>query len=304
MLRSFDSLISLFEAFPDEQSCIDHLRAIRWADGAFCPYCGGTKVYDFSDKRTHKCGDCRQRFSIKVGTIFQDTKLPLRKWFIAIWMITSHKNGIASTQLAKDLKVTQKTAWFVLHRLRFAARTRSFNMPLTGDVEVDETAVGGLERNKHEAKRLHRGTGPIGKAVVMGMLERGGELRAEVIQRATGPIVHPIVRRNVAPGANLFTDEAMVYRGLADAYRHYRVSHSTGEYVRGGFAHTNSIESVWALLKRQIIGVHHWVSPKHLHRYVTGMAWRFNRRELGEGVRVNALLGCVEGRLTYKALIA
>jgi transposase-like protein len=132
MIQSFDSLLELFEAFPDEQSCIDHLRAIRWENGEFCPYCGSTRVYHFSDQRTHKCGDCRQRFSIKVGTIFEDTKLPLRKWYAAIWLITSHKKGIASPQLARDLKITQKSAWFVLHRLRYAARTKSFNRPLEG----------------------------------------------------------------------------------------------------------------------------------------------------------------------------
>lgn len=133
MKREFTSLYQFFEVFPDEQSAIDHLRAIRWHDGAFCPYCNSKRVMHFSDNRTHKCHDCRQRFSIKVGTIFEDTKLPLRKWFAAVWLITSHKKGIASTQLAKDLQITQKTAWFVLHRLRYAARTRSFNRPLSGE---------------------------------------------------------------------------------------------------------------------------------------------------------------------------
>ncbi len=137
MIQQFGSLIEMMETFADEQVCIDHLRAIRWKDGAYCPHCGSMKVYHFSDHRTHKCGDCRQRFSIKVGTIFEDTKLPLRKWFMAIWMVTSHTKGIASTQLAKDLKITQKSAWFVLHRLRHAARTKSFNKPLGGMVEAD-----------------------------------------------------------------------------------------------------------------------------------------------------------------------
>ena len=132
MIQQFDSLSELVQVFADEQACVDHLRAIRWKNGAFCPYCGSTRVYEFADKRTHKCGDCRQRFSIKVGTIFEDTKLPLRKWYMAIWLITSHKKGIASTTLARDLKITQKSAWFVLHRLRYAAPTKSFNRPLKG----------------------------------------------------------------------------------------------------------------------------------------------------------------------------
>jgi transposase-like protein len=143
MIRNFDSLFDLMEAFPTEQACIDHLRAIRWQDGEFCPYCNSNKIYHFSDRKTHKCGECGQRFSIKVGTIFEGTKLPLRKWFMAIWMITNHPKGIASVTLAKDLKITQKTAWFVLHRLRHAARTPSFNAPLKGDVEADTTFVGG-----------------------------------------------------------------------------------------------------------------------------------------------------------------
>src|SRR6188474_1799437 len=149
MLVGFKSLFDLVRAIPDEQTAIDHFTAIRWRNGAFCPYCGSTKVYDFSDKRTHKCGDCRKRFSIKVGTIFEDSKIPLRKWMAAIWLITSHKKGIASTTLARDIRVTQKTAWFMLHRLRHAARTKSFNRPLSGVVEGDTTFIGGKERNRH-----------------------------------------------------------------------------------------------------------------------------------------------------------
>lgn len=134
MIQKLDSLTQIMEVFSDEQVCIDHLRAICWKNGAYCPHCGSIKVYHFSDSRTHKCGECRQRFSIKVGTIFEDTKLPLRKWFMAIWMVTSHTKVIASTQLAKDLKITQKSAWFVLNRLRYAAQTKSFNRPLLAQV--------------------------------------------------------------------------------------------------------------------------------------------------------------------------
>ena len=153
MIKQFASLHEMVAAFPDEQSCIDHLRSIRWKDGAFCPHCGSVKVYHFSDKRTHKCGDCRARFSIKVGTIFEDTKIGLHKWFMAIYLITAHKKGIASTQLAKDIAVTQKTAWFMLHRLRHAAETKSFAAPLKGMVEADETYIGGKEKNKHATRR-------------------------------------------------------------------------------------------------------------------------------------------------------
>jgi transposase-like protein len=303
-MAEFNSLFEMMNAVPDEDAAIAHFTAIRWKNGAFCPYCGSTKIYHFSDHKTHKCGDCRQRFSIKVGTVFEDSKIPLRKWLLAIWLITSHKKGIASTQLARDIQVTQKTAWFMLHRLRHAAMTKSFNAPLSGSMEADETFVGGKESNKHASKRLHKGRGGVGKAIVMGLLERGGELRAGTIENVKAETLQHIVRSHVAPGANLYTDEARGYRGLEGEYHHHTVNHGAGENVRHYHAHTNSIESAWALLKRQIIGIHHWVSPKHLFRYVDEMSWRYNRREVAEGARVDALIAGSDGRLTYKALIA
>jgi transposase-like protein len=304
MIKNIDSLFDLMATFPDEQSCVDHLRAIRWRDGEFCPHCGGNRIYHFSDRKTFKCGECKSRFSIKVGTIFEDTKLPLRKWFFAIWMITNHPKGIASTTLAKDLKITQKTAWFVLHRLRHAARTNSFNAPLKGDVEADTTFVGGKEKNKHAADRKGGTQGGAGKAVVLGMLERGGELRTVHVPNQTKRIIQCEVRANVAKGAAVMTDEDRAFTGLSGDYHHHTVNHSAGEYVRHYTIHTNGIESAWALLKRQIIGVHHWISPKHLHRYANEMAWRFNRRDMKVGARMNDVIGMVEGRLRYKELIA
>lgn len=305
MIKHFDSLFDLMDAFPDEQSCVDHLRAIRWRDGEFCPHCGASRIMHFADKKTFKCSDCRARFSIKVGTIFEDTKLPLRKWFMAIWLITNHPKGIASTTLAKDLKITQKSAWFVLHRLRHAAATKSFNAPLKGDVEADTTYVGGKEKNKHASDRKGGTQGGSGKAVVLGMIERDGEMRAAHVPDGKAKTLQGVIRKTVKPGSALLTDEDRAFVGLDKDYTHLAVNHSAGEYVRlGGFVHTNSIESVWALLKRQIIGIHHWVSPKHLDRYVQEMTWRFNRREAAVTDRMNDLFGCVEGRLTYKALIA
>lgn len=306
MLRHFDSLIELFEAFPTEQTCIDHVTAIRWRDGKFCPLCGnsdGARIGTLTGSNTHKCYVCRQRFSIRVGTIFQDTKLPLRKWFVAIWLINAHPKGIASTTLAKDLKITQKSAWFVLHRLRHAQKTPSFNAPLTGVVEIDETFVGGREENKHADKRLHQKAGTGGKTIVMGIVERNGELRAGVVADTTSNTLTPIVEFHVAKGATIVTDEYPSYRGLNKDFQHYTVRHSRREYVRGDI-HTNSIESVWALLKRQIIGIHHWVSPKHLDAYVSEMTFRFNRRDETAGERVNSMLAQIEGPLPYKVLIA
>ena len=299
-----NSLYELFEAFPDEQACIDHLRAIRWADGEYCPHCGGMRIMHFSDKKTFKCSDCRQKFSIKVGTIFEDSKISLRKWFMAIWMITNHPKGIASTTLAKDLKITQKSAWFVLHRLRHAATTKSFNAPLDGVVEADTTYIGGKEKNKHEWQRTGGKQGGAGKAVVMGIIQRDGELRAKHVPNGKGSTLKSAIMNNVAVGSTLMTDEDRSFKGLEKHFYHHTVNHSAGEYVRNYILHTNSIESVWALLKRQIIGVHHWVSPKHLDRYVQEISWRFNRRGAEVGARMNSILGSVEGRLMYKDLIA
>lgn len=306
MIQQFDSLMQMMEVFSDEQVCIDRLRSIRWKNGAFCPHCGGTKIYNFSDGKTHKCGDCRQRFSIKVGTIFEDSKIPLRKWFMAVWLITSHKKGIASTQLAKDLQITQKSAWFVLHRLRYAAQSPSFNAPLAGEVEVevDETYVGGKGKNMHKDKKDKIGRGTSGKTAVVGAVERGGNVIATVVPNSQGDTLREFVRQNVSSGAKLLaTDEAHAYKELAAEYNHGVVRHGAKQYVDGR-VHTNTIEGYWSLLKRQIIGIHHWISPKHLNRYVAESAWRHNRRGSKEGNRVNQLLEAVSGRLTYKALIA
>ena len=303
MIKQFSNLLAMMQTFPDEQSCIDHLRSIHWENGAFCPHCGSTKIYHFSDKRTHKCGDCRQRFSIKVGTIFEDSKIELRKWFMAIYLMTSHKKGIASTQLAKDIGVTQKTAWFMLHRLRYAAETRSFKSPLKGEIEVDETFMGGKEKNKHARKRKHLGTGGAGKTAVMGLLERGGDLRAEKVENVKAATLHGKIAQHIAPGSLVVTDEWPGYNGLGGKYRHERVRHSAHEYARGKF-HTNGIEGAWSHFKRQVYGIHHWISPKHLDRYLDEFTYRFNRRGIGEGERMNDFLTRVAGRLSYRELIA
>lgn len=306
-MQTFNSLFELMEVFPTEQHAIDHLRTIRWGandERAYCPYCGSNRVMHFKDGKNHKCSDCRKRFSIKVGTIFHDSKIQLRKWFMAIWLITSHKKGIASTQLAKDIKVTQKTAWFMLHRLRHASETKSFNAPLPpmdGDVEVDETYVGGLAKNMHASKRKQGKQHD--KAIVVGVLKREGEIRAAHIPAATRAALHGAVHQNVAKTARLMTDASVMYRGLGAEYDHQSVNHGAGEYVREDI-HTNSIEGFWSLFKKQVNGTHHWVSKKHLQAYVNEMTWRFNRRNQDEGERVNNLLSFVEGRLTYAELTA
>jgi hypothetical protein len=250
MLQQFNSLLSLMTAFPDEQTCVDHLRAIRWKNGAFCPYFGGGKVYHFSDHRTHKCGGCRQRFSIKLGTILADTKRPLQKWYIAVWMVTSHKKGIASIQPAKDQKITQKSAWSVLHRLRYAARTGSFNILLEGEVEADENYVGGKPINKH----AHRQTGQRGtarKAIVAGAIERDVKVVARVIPNTDGPTPQSSVRGAVSAKIELLaTDErSRSMRSKSSSRR--SLSISAKQYADSN-VHTQTIDGYWSQLKRQI----------------------------------------------------
>jgi transposase-like protein len=312
VIQSFKTLPQLFAAFPTEQSAIDHLTALRFGNGVFCALCGcgdEGKVKRMSSAgvltNQYKCYTCRGKFTVKVGTIFQDTKLPLRTWFAAIWMITNHPKGIASTTLATDLGITQKTAWFVLHRLRHAARTDSFNAPLSGEVEIDETFVGGREHNKHASKKMgsKRGHSIELKTVVMGMVQRGGEVRAGVIDNVRAGTLRHIVETNVAPGSKVFTDEHQGYNDLRHQYDHQRVSHRKGEYARGEVT-TNGVESIWALFKRQYVGTHHWISPKHMDAYLNEMTFRLNRRNLDKGQRHQALLSQIEGPMPWKVLTA
>lgn len=306
MFKTFKTLPELLAAFPNEQGAIDHFTAIRWANGKFCPLCGNAdaaRIGTLSGTNTHKCYVCRKRFSIRVGTIFQDTKLPLRTWFAAIWMIGNHPKGIASTTLATDLGITQKTAWFLAQRIRESQRTKSFQAPLAGYVEIDETYVGGKAANRHKGKS--DGPGTSGKTPVIGAVSRdGGGFVARVIANSDTPTLDGFAHAFVSPKATLVsTDEHSGYRLLSRTFAHGVVRHSAREYVRGE-AHTQTIESMWALLKRQIFGVHHWVSPKHLHRYVGEMSYRVNRREMPRGDRVNNMLAQAEGPLPYKVLIA
>jgi transposase-like protein/IS1 family transposase len=304
MLTQFKTLSDLMIAFRDPQTAIDHFKAIRWADGVVCPYCDHDKAYDLSEKNKYKCADCSRKFSVLVGTIFENTKLPLRVWFGAIWLITNHPKGIASTTLAKDLGITQKSAWFVLHRLRHAARTRSFNKPpMSGKVEIDETYVGGKAINRHKSRSGTKG-GVSDKTPVIGAVERDGEVIAKVLPVANKTNMHEFVKAVVDPQAEMLaTDAHPVYQRLEGYPQHQIVNHQQGEFKRGE-AHTNSIESVWALLKRQIVGTHHWVSPKHLEKYVQEMTWRLNRRSMTPADRMNDLFESVAGALPYKVLIS
>jgi transposase-like protein len=301
MLKQFKTLADLMITFSDNQVALDHFQAIRWKNGTFCPYCGHDKVYAPKKGKRFACAQCHNKFSILVGTIFENTKLPLKIWFGAIWLLTNHPKGIASTTLAKDLGITQKSAWFVLHRLRHAARTQSFGAPLAGKVQVDETFVGGKGSNR--PGRRGPGRAMYGKTSVIGAVNEKGEVKAKVLPLTLGrPEAQKFIDDTVAPDATLVTDAHQSFWGIEGRRRHVMINHHKGEFQKGGL-HTNTIEGVWAQLKRQINGTHHWVSPQHLQKYVDEMAWRMSRRVMTAEERINALFSAVEGRLTYNALV-
>lgn len=287
----FDSLFSVMEYFTTDQICKQAIAQSRWSDGdVVCPYCGGHHCHLCKDNR-YLCKHCNHKFNVTVGTIFENTKVSLRKWFIAMYLISSHKKGIASHQLARDIKVTQKTAWFILQKVR-TLYGQTVN-ELSGEVECDEAYIGGREKNKHESKRTEgtQGRSTKTKTPVFGMIERGGKLVAKKVKNTQGNTLSPIIRQIVKPGSRIFTDEFIGYKSLYDSeYTHAIVHHNAKEFVVGD-AYTNSIEGFWGQLKRSIFGIYHFVSAKYLQRYVDEAVFRYNTRDDKESVRFKEMFG-------------
>lgn len=302
------SLIEAVRYFSDLKVCNAYMRKTKWPDGKVCcPKCGNDSVKEIATRPgTLKCNraNCQKQFSYKVGTIFEDSPLGLDKWFVAVWCIANAKNGISSHELSRALGVTQKTAWFMLHRIREAMKTGSFRK-LDGEVEVDETFIGGKAANMHkrirEKKILGRGT--VSKSIVQGVLERGGEVRTMVVRDTEGETLRPNVFHNVEFGARVYTDANRSYFGLSRRFVHYMIDHAVS-FVRGA-VHTNGIENFWSLLKRSLNGTWTHVAAFHLERYCWEQAWRFNNRRTGDGERFAAAMRCVVGRrITYRRLCA
>ena len=296
------SLCELFERFPDERAATQWLEAERWPDSErFCPHCGCMDaVQDVPDCRPmpYRCGECKKFFSLRTGTVMERSPIPLHKWLVASFLMLRGK-GVSSVQLARDLGITQKSAWFMAHRLRHAMKS-DYGM-FEGPVEVDEVYLGGKNKNRHWDKKMQFGRGPYGKTPVVGIKDRdSGCVFAMPVESASIETATEIIKAHVSADSNVFTDESSIYNRVD----HQAVNHSRGEYVRDD-VHTNGIESFWALLKRAYMGVYHWWSPKHAHRYVDECSGRYNTRGMSTIDRLGALFDGMQGkRLTWKELVS
>jgi transposase-like protein len=299
------TLMEAIKYFSDPDTCNTFLAQMRWPEGVTCPVCEGKEVSYLSTRRTWKCKACKKQFSVKLGSIMEDSPIGLDKWLAAMWMIANAKNGVSSYEIHRALGITQKSAWFLLHRIRLAMQTGSFEK-MSGTVEADETFIGGLSRNMHKKTREAKITGPggCGKAIVFGLLERHGEgskVRTKVIFNRSQETLQGEVRRNVEPGSEVFTDAFRSYLGLSADYVHAFTDHAE-TYVRGN-VHSNGIENFWSLLKRSIKGTYVSVEPFHLFRYLDEQAFRFNERKGNDADRFLSVVKAIAGkRLTREEL--
>lgn len=304
--NEFNSILGLINTFSSEQICIEHLETLRWNGNPASPFDPTSKVYKCAGNK-YKCKNTGKYFNVRTGTMFDNTKIELQKWFLAMWLITSHKKGISSLQLSRDIKVTQKTAWFMNHRIRacFGMENDS-NHDLNNEVEIDETYVGGKNKNRHANNKIEgsQGRSSKDKTPVIGMVEREGNLFAYRTTDVHSGTITPLVEAIISKDAKVYTDEWTGYAGVSKVYDHQVVKHGEGEYVNGRI-HTNTIEGFWSLLKRGIIRIYHSTSEKHLQKYVDKFVFRYNSREdKCESTRFNLLLERCDVRTKFHELIA
>src|ERR1700730_10687666 len=299
------TLLQAIRYFSDPDASLTFMAALRWPEGVSCPTCGSKDIRFLKTRRLWECKakHAKRQFTIKVGTIFEDSPIGLDKWLTAVWLIANCKNGISSYEIGRGLGVTQKTAWFMMHRIRFGMQRGNFDKKLSGEVEADETFIGGKARFMHKGKRKVKGRGVVGKAVVMGVLERHGEVRTFVVPTTKRRDTQAKVKENVEPGSEVYTDTLASYSGLAAEYVHNVINHAEA-YVNGRI-HTNGMENFWSLLKRTIKGTYVSTAPFHLFRYLDEQTFRFNARHANDGERFLAVAASIVGkRLTYSKLIA
>jgi transposase-like protein len=297
-------LMSAIRHYSNPLTCIQEVAAVKWPKGEpVCPRCSSKKASFLKTRLMWKCLECKKQYSVKVGTIFEDSAVGLDKWLCAMWLVANCKNGVSSYEVGKALEVTQKTAWFMLHRIRYAMHHGSINK-MSGTVEADETFIGGAPRFMHRHKRAEKihGRGPEGKAIVFGLLERKtGRVRVEHVETRRKAELVSIVRENVRKGSEVMTDELLSYDGLDSDYAHKVINHAE-QYVDGN-VHTNRMENFWSLLKRSIKGTYVSVEPFHLFRYLDEQSFRYNERHTTDAMRFQKVLGSVAGkRLTWDVL--
>ncbi|MBK7885642.1 MAG: IS1595 family transposase [Chitinophagaceae bacterium] len=300
-MMNFKNLKELMMNLSDEKVCREYVEQMRWKGNPICPHCKGANPYKLKDGKTYRCKEktCKRDFTVTVGTIMENSKIALSTWMAAIYICSAHKKGISSLQLSRDLGITQKSAWFVLHRVRQLMGEPIDKMDSI--VEVDETYVGGKWENMNRGKlKEMRKYGRENKVPVMGFVQRDGKARLTVIGKDS---FKDVVRKNIHNSATVITDTHLSYQGLKFEFAgHEFVNHSQSEY-RNGITYTNTVEGFFSILKRTIFGTYHQVSPKHLHRYCEETAYRYNTRKVKDNERFNLTMQNVEGRLTYNNLI-
>lgn len=302
-MKQPQTLKEAIEYFSNTETCFDYVVSLRWSDGAVtCPHCHSEFVGFVKTRRIWNCLKCKKQFSIKTGTIFQDSPIGLDKWLCAMWMIANAKNGVSSCEIARAIGVTQKTAWFMAHRIRLALNIEASEQ-LAGEVEADETYIGGKAENMHKSKRerVIRGRGAVGKTAVFGILERKGRVRTKVIQDTTSETLQREIIKNVESGATIYTDAFPSYESLDPAFVHEVIDHAI-EYVNGHI-HTNGIENFWSLLKRGLRGTYIHVDVEHLFRYLDEQTFRYDHRKENDATRfVKAVSNIVDKNITYSKL--
>lgn len=301
-MKTFASILEFQKEFDTDEKCRVFLEQQRWGNDAACPFCGSLNVTRLKNGKRFQCNEkeCRNKFSVTVGTILQSTKIPLTKWFLAMYILSNHSKGISSLQLASWLNITQKSAWYLNHRIREMLKDNDPQL-LTGIVEVDESFIGGKLKNRPKSKRNIEKF--ENKTMVFGALQREGRVVTKIVDSTKAEDLIQAVRENVEKDAIMVTDENRSYIQLKKEYKHVAVNHTEEKYVIGA-AHTNTIEGFWNLLKKQINGIHHSVSPKHLQRYCNEASYRYNRRYSKQDTRFNNILLNCEHRLKYKDLIS